>query len=129
MVVDYTVRYQDPFSNKGPLSKVKALCPVQTAHSSSCLYCPNILYTFFLVKVIYYKFYGELFLLASVLVIEFLRRLVKINQILGRKSTVRQELDMNLEIKVIKNASNKKCSPKLLFYIEKRIGKIRMILD
>ena len=58
MVVDYTVRYQDPFSNKGPLSKVKALCSVQTAHSSSCLYCPNILYTFFLVKVSAYKFYG-----------------------------------------------------------------------
>ena len=60
---------------------------------------------------------------------EFFRRLVKINQILGRKSTVRQKLDMNLEIKAIKNASYKKCLPKLLVYIENRIGKIRMIVD
>ena len=52
---------------------------------------------------------------------KFLRRLIKINQILGQNSTVRQELDMNLEIEVIKNAFNKKCSPQLSFYIEKKI--------
>ena len=59
---------------------------------------------------------------------EFFRRLVEINLILGRKFTVHQELDMNLEIKAIKNASYKKCSPKLLVYIAKRIGKIQIII-
>ena len=34
MAVDYTVRYQDPFGNKGPLSKVKA-AKLQLASSVS----------------------------------------------------------------------------------------------
>ena len=51
---------------------------------------------------------------------EFLRRLVKINQILGRKSKVRQKLDMNLEIEITKNAFNKKYSLQILFFIEKK---------
>ena len=51
---------------------------------------------------------------------EFLRRLVKINQILGRKSKVRQKLDMNLEIEITKNAFDKKYSLQILFFIEKK---------